>query len=111
MSTKDSYYVYVIKAQDGLIKIGYTGDPEQRIKSLQTGSPFLLSYYKLVETDSKKSAMQIEKHLLDKFRVYSKSQEGEWFESDDIAISTNLFHGKRFAELRSIPYSIVATTP
>lgn len=105
-NTQNKYYVYIIKAQDGLVKVGYTGDPEQRIKSLQTGSPFLLSYHKLVETDTKRSAMRIEKHLLEQFRLYSVAQEGEWFSCPDYLITVVLFHGKRFAGLRDIPYSV-----
>jgi hypothetical protein len=35
--------VYVIAAPDGTSKIGIAGDPEKRLRELQTGSPVLLT--------------------------------------------------------------------
>jgi hypothetical protein len=35
-------YVYVLRAPDGTSKIGIAGDPAQRLRELQTGSPVIL---------------------------------------------------------------------
>lgn len=87
-------YVYVIKAQDGAFKVGYTGNPEQRIKSLQTASPYKLSYYKLIQLTDNSSAMarRVEKHLLDEFKRWGKSLEGEWYEIKESQVDVILFH-------------------
>lgn len=66
-------YVYVIGNVDHKVcKIGYSKNPERRIKDLQTGYPYTLSILRKF-----KSNMVIEKELHEKYDKYRLN--GEWF--------------------------------
>jgi hypothetical protein len=77
-----SGFVYLIKAsKTGFFKIGISKDCYQRLKTLQTGSPFELVVIDRLFTIN---APQLEKSLHDYYRAYSI--QGEWFKFDfDIA--------------------------
>lgn len=65
--------IYFVLQQDRYVKIGYTGDdPEGRLMSLQTGNPFVLQLYKVIQgdmaTEALLHAMFADEHI-----------SGEWF--------------------------------
>lgn len=65
--------IYVIgNLNFGLIKIGFSKNPERRKKGIQTGCPFEVSVLVTFEGDKK-----TEKMLHHKYRKYNTS--GEWF--------------------------------
>ena len=65
--------IYFMQSDNGQIKIGYTdGTPEERLKSLQTGCPFLIRILGTIEGD-----LGTEKSLHDKFA--EDRLAGEWF--------------------------------
>ncbi|MBL4753744.1 MAG: GIY-YIG nuclease family protein [Flavobacteriales bacterium] len=79
------YKVYFIqqkqKGRKGIqpVKIGYSLDPEARLKNLQTGSPVKLKLCKTIEVETKREAEIVERCL---HRLGSKKHrrlEGEWF--------------------------------
>tara|TARA_R110000772_G_scaffold60108_6_gene135697 strand:- start:1767 stop:2093 length:327 start_codon:yes stop_codon:yes gene_type:complete len=79
------YKVYFItqkiKGRKGLypIKIGYSKDPDARIKALQTGSPYKLRISVLLPFETKREAEIVERcfHRLGKTK--HKALSGEWF--------------------------------
>lgn len=78
MTTKRMHdYVYIIKDGDRY-KIGYSGDPERRLKSLQTGNPRKLE---LVFRFKTLWAEPLEYYLQDHFK--SKQTRGEWYALTD----------------------------
>jgi len=68
--------VYVLKAQGkDLFKIGYTtGNPVDRLKTLQTGCPFRLQLHRVLE---RPDAADLEKQLHAEFA--DERTHGEWF--------------------------------
>lgn len=72
-----SYFIYVIGPKEPPIKIGITGDCEQRLKSLQTGhSQRLHIHYK--EQVDKKIAKLYEGIIHQNLK--HKQTHGEWFD-------------------------------
>lgn len=67
--------VYLIRGNDGRYKIGIAGNPNKRIKELQTGNSDKL---KLIETYQSENARHIESALHIQYS-YAKNV-GEWFE-------------------------------
>lgn len=70
---KELGYVYFIKNEQNHIKIGFSKDPEKRIKQLETGNSHNLSLLATIE----KSDISFEHHcqsLVEKFRI-----NREWF--------------------------------
>lgn len=68
-------FIYVISGDHGRQKIGVSDDPAQRIRDLQTGSPFRLSFEFLGLTNDTAYAIESEVHLL----LAQHRQSGEWF--------------------------------
>ena len=68
-------YVYFAEAENGLIKIGYSGDLNNRIRNLNGGSPI-----KIQLLASKPGTKNDEEKLHAKFKKYRK--RGEWFEAN-----------------------------
>ena len=67
--------VYVIKAEKtGLYKIGYTINPEQRLKQLQLSSPDILHYVIEIQIGD---MVALEKRLHEEYA--DKRVNGEWF--------------------------------
>ena len=75
-------YVYFITDGHGHIKIGKADDTCQRIKELQTGNPYKLSFLLTVMLESIADAFELEQRLHAKFDDYRL--EGEWFEAEPV---------------------------
>src|SRR5882724_1402206 len=78
-------FVYVISGDHGRQKIGSSDNPRQRIKDLQTGSPFPLKFEFIGETENLGGgAIEVEAH----FMLAQHRAEGEWFVvPSDVAIT------------------------
>lgn len=78
-------YVYLIKQGNKKhypMKIGVSKKPEERLKDLQTGSPYPLTIIAVFPCDSKRYAYNLEKFL---HNYFFKSQLcGEWFSSKSV---------------------------
>jgi len=79
------YKVYFIqqavKGRKGIqpVKIGFSKDPEARLKNLQTGSPNKLKIRKVIEFETKREAEIVERCLHNIGKKKYKKLEGEWF--------------------------------
>lgn len=70
-------YLYAIGTAGNKQKIGYSSDPERRIKTLQTGNSEQLSIHYTFKIDESVAA-KFEKHI---HREYNhKRLKGEWFD-------------------------------
>lgn len=69
-------FVYIIKCGDKC-KIGKARDPQQRLATLQTGSPERMEILGCIQCKSDKHAFQLEKLAHEAFRV--NRRRGEWF--------------------------------
>ena len=73
-------FVYIIQAGNtNLYKIGYTNNPERRIKGLQTGNPQSLRFVTIYETPNPR---ELERKIHD--IVAREKMVGEWFEIDHV---------------------------
>jgi hypothetical protein len=74
-------YVYFIEGVGtGRIKVGMTeGAPRERLRALQTGSPFPLKLRYIYETDDARKTEAWLHETLAPYRV-----QGEWFEADAV---------------------------
>ena len=73
MTDPKAGYVYFVGGEEGFIKIGWSGRPEERISFLRTSSPIPLF---LLAKVAGPYAMEIEYH-----RRFAKDRKhGEWFE-------------------------------
>lgn len=97
-------YVYVIGPHDpGMelptpsIKIGKAKDPNLRLRTLQTGSPQLLTHYALWEFETETDAASVESACHRTFRA--RRARGEWFNvlCSDVH---GLVHGRLFYKYR-----------
>jgi Meiotically up-regulated gene 113 len=70
-------YVYVVKSEGGPSKIGISFCPKERLKILQTGSPYLLSLVFFEQVD-KAVSNTIEGAVHNKLK--EKRMCGEWFD-------------------------------
>jgi hypothetical protein len=80
-------FVYVISGDHGRQKIGVTDDPRQRIRTLQTGSPYNLKFEFVGETENGAAgAIEVEAHFM---LAQHKSPGGdEWFTvPPDVAVT------------------------
>ena len=69
-------FVYVISGDHGRQKIGCSNDPKQRIRELQTGSPYPLKFEFVGEAvDDVGGQIEVEAH----FMLAQHRAEGEWF--------------------------------
>ena len=68
-------FVYFIKSDNGLVKIGKSAHPERRLRELKTGAA---SKLKLVETIYSEDVSGLEKRL--HLRYKRRRKNGEWFE-------------------------------
>jgi hypothetical protein len=68
--------LYIIQSdKSGAIKIGRSKNPQQRLKQLQTGSPFRLKILLILEGKG-----SIEKQLHRRLNEYKQDCKGEWFD-------------------------------
>ena len=84
-------FVYLIKATNGLIKIGIAKNVAQRLRQLDNMSPVPLELLHTIET---KNARELEGELHERFAL--KRVRGEWFSlaNPDILWVLNLHTGK-----------------
>ena len=75
-------FVYFITDGHGHIKIGKADDTYKRIKELQTGNPYKLSFLLTVMLESPDDAFALEQKLHARFAQYQ--MEGEWFEAEPV---------------------------
>lgn len=68
-------FIYIIQARERLVKIGVTTDPRARIASLQTGSPYPLTFAAITATPGTGYDIEADAHLL----LQRYQLEGEWF--------------------------------
>lgn len=76
-------YIYVIQG-GGLVKVGYTTkEPDERVKSLQVGSPVELD---LVYRESFEDVVRLERAVHDELFQLGFWERGEWFncEPDEV---------------------------
>lgn len=70
-------FIYIIQSQSGPVKIGYSQDPEKRLKQLQTGSSDKLTLHAKINVE-KEHVKLLEKTI---HRMNShKRIDGEWFD-------------------------------
>lgn len=82
VASKKSNYLYLIRAENGLVKIGISCDVEKRLVSLNTASPVELRLLFFLEpTDARKTERNL--HV----RFAKKRVKGEWFNLSDGDIS------------------------
>ena len=72
-------YVYIISSTNGRIKIGFSKNPQKRLRSLQTGNDCKLTLEYTQEVSANKVRL-IEQKVHDSVRYLRKS--GEWFAMD-----------------------------
>lgn len=77
---KNEKYLYIIEFTSKLIKMGITNNLDERIKSLQNSSEFLVSRQYLIGLLDSRTAFNLEKELYNSFKNYRK--EGEYFGID-----------------------------
>ena len=94
---KQYSYVYFITDGHGHVKIGKADDTCQRMKELQTGNPYKLTFLLTVMLESIHDAFELEQRLHSKFSDYRL--EGEWFEADPVMdfIDTQMVKMGRFS--------------
>lgn len=77
---KDHYYLYIIGAEfldRKMVKIGISNNPEKRVKSLQIGSPIILTLHHKINVVDKKLALLMESVFHQE--NLCKGITGEWF--------------------------------
>ena len=70
-------YIYIIGSKDPPYKIGISRDPNQRLRSLQTGHPYPLQIHSLKQTDITETKY-LEKMIHNNLKFYKT--KGEWFQ-------------------------------
>lgn len=85
-------FAYVIRGDHGLVKIGRSADPEARLASLQTASPFHLDLAHVMPVAGSAFDIEQEAHaILDRYR-----RAGEWFACPvDVAVAAIAAAGYR----------------
>ncbi len=73
-SGKERKFVYLIRATNGLVKIGITSDIEHRFRTLNAGSPLELKLLGCIESGN---VQELEKELHTRFS--DKNVRHEWF--------------------------------
>ena len=72
-----NYYVYVIGPDKGPIKIGFTNNLENRLRTIQTGNPERIKIHYSIEFKSEKDMRAAEKKIHKS--LSHKRKKGEWF--------------------------------
>jgi hypothetical protein len=79
----DVGYIYILKAANGLYKIGKTQNLNSRIKTIRTASPVKIEVYRVFQSTE---YSKIEIHL---HRLFSDFREiGEWFRLTNAELET-----------------------
>lgn len=94
---------FIADRNNGLVKIGVSGDMNRRLKQLQTGNPFELEFMGWIEED--KDQFRIEKDLHQKYS--RKHVFGEWYKisQDDVIHELTIHHG--FIPKNDNPFEII----
>ncbi len=74
-------YLYLIQDEQAATKIGISGDPRQRVATLQTGHPEPLRLVRSIRCRSAADARAVEGDLHHYFE--RNRMNGEWFDLDD----------------------------
>ena len=74
--------VYLVGSKEGYFKIGVSSDPEQRIKTLQSGMPFTLELIKTARLAQSQHAFLIEDAL--QAFCHKQRARGDWFKDIDV---------------------------
>jgi len=90
----------------GDVKIGVSSNPEQRLRTLQTGSSKLLSMEELIGDLPKNTAYSIERTLHEVFANIRKS--GEWFDNILLNILASIQRGSTDIDLESLKYANIS---
>ena len=71
-------HLYIIQSDvSGAIKIGISKNPKNRMRQLQTGSPYKLKLLTIVNGRG-----DLERSLHESLKPYKKACKGEWFDFD-----------------------------
>lgn len=81
--TADVGYIYILKATNGLYKIGKTQNLNNRIKTIRTASPVKIEVYRVFQSTE---YSKIELHLHSLFSDFREI--GEWFRLTDEELAT-----------------------
>ncbi len=73
------FFVYALAAADR-VKIGFSDDPDDRLRSIQTGCPYPVRLLGTQQFETRNAAQAREKELHDKFGA--RRVHGEWFFAD-----------------------------
>lgn len=88
-------YIYLIISTSGHVKIGYSNDPQRRLKELRkTQGPFQYDIEYLWEFESEEQAKYIEKQIHSMYKDHRVN--GEWFimsPGDLIELGSLRFYG------------------
>ena len=73
--------IYFIRQSNKFIKIGYSADPQSRLKELQTGSPSKLHIQAVIDgnTQTEKGLHEMFAHLRAKGEWFRYTDELKWF--------------------------------
>ena len=71
-------YVYLIRSEEGLFKIGVSNNPKSRLKALQSATPHNLTLIHAVQTNISR---KIELYLHGYY--HTRAIRGEWFALSD----------------------------
>ena len=94
------YFVTTVPFSDYPIKIGFSGDPVQRLMELQTANPYSLGIILAFE-----GTPQDERTLHWKFRHLSRKLNGEWFEPGSELIQYLAQVSNKMNSKRGLQYS------
>ena len=75
-----TYIYFIQQGDDGPIKVGYSTSPEERLRALQTASPYSLRLLKVVE-----GGEALEKQIHTRFA--ENQLQGEWFQPTDTFVA------------------------
>ena len=91
MSVGDSF-VYIVQQDggDNCVKIGKANNVNERIKSLQTGSPYKLNLLAKIPAKDDKHALYLERSFHERLRKFKLN--GEWFMSESLRNIKSLCH-------------------
>lgn len=93
---EECYVYYIANEQDSLLKIGISGNVEQRIKSLQTSCGDELKVLHTIKFNNRKEALEAERFLHSFFERYRKkpskiNRSSEWFDFEIIYVLMDHF--------------------
>lgn len=77
-----SGYVYLLRAHDGLYKIGHTANPDNRLRTFEVRLPFFVEYEHLIPCENRLKA-EATLHS----RYAAQRVHGEWFRLTDTQVA------------------------